>query len=103
MSALPESPLPLTTTRRSFIHRIVALALAQPAVVIAATIMVAAAGIWAFSRLPIDAYPDLSAPTVEITTQWPGHAAEEVSPSHRGLLEGISRGPAGYRPARRLR
>jgi cobalt-zinc-cadmium resistance protein CzcA len=69
---------PLTTTRRSLIHRIVALALAQPAVVIAATIGVAAAGIWAFSRLPIDAYPDLSAPTVEITTQWPGHAAEEV-------------------------
>jgi heavy metal efflux system protein len=69
---------PPTTTRRSLIHRIVALALAQPAVVIAATIGVAAAGIWAFSRLPIDAYPDLSAPTVEITTQWPGHAAEEV-------------------------
>jgi cobalt-zinc-cadmium resistance protein CzcA len=77
VTAAPDSA-PLTTTRRSLIHRIVALALAQPAVVIAATIGVAAAGIWAFSRLPIDAYPDLSAPTVEITTQWPGHAAEEV-------------------------
>ncbi|MFI5245529.1 MAG: efflux RND transporter permease subunit, partial [Gemmatimonadales bacterium] len=29
-------------------------------------------------RLPVDAYPDLSAPKVEIITQWPGHAAEEV-------------------------
>ena len=46
--------------------------------VIAAAVAIAAAGAWSFSRLPIDAYPDLSSPTVEITTQWPGHAAEEV-------------------------
>ena len=26
----------------------------------------------------MDAYPDLSPPKVEIITQWPGHAAEEV-------------------------
>jgi cobalt-zinc-cadmium resistance protein CzcA len=26
----------------------------------------------------VDAYPDLSPPMVELTTQWPGHAAEEV-------------------------
>ena len=78
MSTDPELPNPSTTTRRSHIHRIVALALVQPAVVIAATAAVVAAGIWSFSQLPIDAYPDLSSPTVEITTQWPGHAAEEV-------------------------
>ncbi len=35
-------------------------------------------GIWSFSRLPIDAYPDLSPPIVSITTQWPGQAAEEI-------------------------
>ena len=28
--------------------------------------------------MPVDAYPDLSPPQVEIITQWPGHAAEEV-------------------------
>jgi len=78
VSAVPDVPTPSTTTRRSFIHRIVALALAQPGVVIAGAIAAAAAGVWSFSRLPIDAYPDLSSPTVEITTQWPGHAAEEV-------------------------
>jgi cobalt-zinc-cadmium resistance protein CzcA len=78
VSAEPDVSLPSTTTRRSFIHRIVALALAQPAMVIAGAVAVAAAGVWSFSRLPIDAYPDLSSPTVEITTQWPGHAAEEV-------------------------
>ena len=40
--------------------------------------LLAGAGIWSFSRLPVDAYPDLSPPMVEIITQWPGHAAEEV-------------------------
>src|SRR6266481_6141819 len=28
--------------------------------------------------MPVDAYPDLSPPMVELITQWPGHAAEEV-------------------------
>ena len=35
-------------------------------------------GIVSFKNLPIDAYPDLSPPRVQIVTQWPGHAAEEV-------------------------
>jgi heavy metal efflux system protein len=78
VSAISDPGNASSTTRRSAIHRIVALALAQPAVVIAATAVAAAAGVWSFSRLPIDAYPDLSSPTVEITTQWPGQAAEEV-------------------------
>ena len=36
------------------------------------------AGIISFQRMPVDAYPDLSPPQVELITQWPGHAAEEV-------------------------
>jgi cobalt-zinc-cadmium resistance protein CzcA len=28
--------------------------------------------------MPVDAYPDLSPPRVELIVQWPGHAAEEV-------------------------
>jgi cobalt-zinc-cadmium resistance protein CzcA len=36
------------------------------------------AGTWSLNRLSVDAYPDLSPPMVEIITQWPGHAAEEV-------------------------
>src|SRR5215467_9729505 len=35
-------------------------------------------GIHSFQQMPVDAYPDLSPPMVEIITQWPGHAAEEV-------------------------
>ena len=36
------------------------------------------AGIISFQRMPVDAYPDLSPPQVELITQWPGHAAEEI-------------------------
>ncbi len=40
--------------------------------------MITGAGVWSLDRLSVDAYPDLSPPMVEIVTQWPGHAAEEV-------------------------
>jgi cobalt-zinc-cadmium resistance protein CzcA len=35
-------------------------------------------GTVSFERMPVDAYPDLAPPTVELITQWPGHASEEV-------------------------
>ena len=42
------------------------------------TLLLTGAGARSLERLPVDAYPDLSPPIVEIITQWPGHAAEEV-------------------------
>ena len=60
------------------IARIVSLALKQRFLVVIASLLVMASGVLSFQKLPIDAYPDLSPPHVEIITQWPGHAAEEV-------------------------
>lgn len=60
------------------ISRIVSFALAQRFLVVMASIALMVWGAISFSKLPIDAYPDLSPPHVEIVTQWPGHAAEEV-------------------------
>jgi cobalt-zinc-cadmium resistance protein CzcA len=60
------------------IARIVSFALAQRFVVIMAALALMFWGAISFQKLPIDAYPDLSPPHVEIITQWPGHAAEEV-------------------------
>ena len=60
------------------ISRIVSFALSQRFVILVAALAVIVWGVISFSRLPIDAYPDLSPPHVEITTQWPGHAAEEI-------------------------
>ena len=60
------------------IARIVSFALSQRFLVVVASLAVMIWGVLAFLNLPIDAYPDLSPPHVEIVTQWPGHAAEEL-------------------------
>jgi cobalt-zinc-cadmium resistance protein CzcA len=60
------------------IARLVSFALKQPFVIVVAALALMAWGVWSFQKLPIDAYPDLSPPHVELITQWPGHASEEV-------------------------
>ncbi|HSY98228.1 MAG TPA: efflux RND transporter permease subunit, partial [Terriglobales bacterium] len=60
------------------IHHIVHFALRQRFLVLVITLLMIVAGAESFRRMPVDAYPDLSPPMVELITQWPGHAAEEV-------------------------
>ena len=60
------------------IHRIVQFALQQRFLVLMVTALIVIAGVISFQRMPVDAYPDLSPPMVELITQWPGHAEEEV-------------------------
>ena len=60
------------------INRLVSFALSQRFIVLIAMGCLAVWGIVSFRNLPIDAYPDLSPPQVQIVSQWPGHAAEEV-------------------------
>ncbi len=71
----PSSSAPRTA---SAINRIVSSSLRQRFLVVIGALLLVGAGLWSFSRLPVDAYPDLSPPMVEMITQWPGHAAEEV-------------------------
>src|SRR3984885_10403599 len=68
-------PAPRT---RSTMNRIVASSLEQRFLVVLMTVLLIGAGSRSLNRLPVDAYPDLSPPMVEVITQWPGHAAEEV-------------------------
>jgi heavy metal efflux system protein len=60
------------------ISRIVSFALSQRFLIVIAAVVLVIWGAFAFQKLPIDAYPDLSPPHVEIVSQWPGHAAEEI-------------------------
>ena len=60
------------------IHRIVEFALRQRFLVLLLVVALIIAGSISFQRMPVDAYPDLSPPMVELITQWPGHAPEEV-------------------------
>ena len=58
--------------------RIIDLAMERRPLVLALTILISLAGVWAFFQQPIDAYPDISAEVVQIITVFPGRATEEV-------------------------
>ena len=75
MNGDPAEPPP---SGPSFINRVVAVSLDQRMLALLLTVLLVAAGVRAWNRLPVDAYPDLSPPLVSITAQWPGHSAEEV-------------------------
>ena len=60
------------------IHHFVQFALRQRFLVLMLVLFVVIAGALSFQQMPVDAYPDLSPPMVEVITQWPGHAAEEI-------------------------
>jgi cobalt-zinc-cadmium resistance protein CzcA len=90
MSEDHPAPPPSTVRHVSVVNRIVAASLRQSLLVVLMTLILLGAGIRSLDRLPVDAYPDLSPPLVDIVTQWPGHAAEEVErqitiPVERGL------------------
>jgi cobalt-zinc-cadmium resistance protein CzcA len=60
------------------IERIVAFSLRQPLFVVLGVIVFAAAGLAAFSQLPVEAFPDVSDTQVNVIALYPGRAAEEV-------------------------
>jgi heavy metal efflux system protein len=60
------------------IHGLVQFAVKQRFLVLMLVVFITVGGAISFQRMPVDAYPDLSPPMVEVITQWPGHAAEEV-------------------------
>ncbi|MEJ0007124.1 MAG: efflux RND transporter permease subunit [Steroidobacteraceae bacterium] len=71
----PPESAPRTT---SIMNRIVASSLRQGLLIAVMALLLVGAGSRSLQRLPVDAYPDLSPPMVEIITQWPGRASEEV-------------------------
>lgn len=74
----PSLPIGSPSRKASIMNRVVSSSLGQPFLVILITLLLVGVGWRSLQRLPVDAYPDLSPPKVEIVTQWPGHAAEEV-------------------------
>src|SRR5262249_19040378 len=57
---------------------ILRFSLAHRIVVVLCAVGLAGCGIWAFRQLKLEAYPDLTDPTVVVITLYPGFAAEEV-------------------------
>ena len=73
-----QTPPEESSRPTSLINRIVAVALQQRMLMVLLSLGLAAAGVWSYNTLPMDAYPNLSPSMVDIVTQWPGHSAEEV-------------------------
>ncbi|WP_167631817.1 efflux RND transporter permease subunit [Mariprofundus ferrooxydans] len=60
------------------IEPLVRFSLSQRVMLLLAALALAAAGLWSFQTLPIDAFPDVSSPQVRIIVKAPGMAPEEV-------------------------
>src|SRR6202790_3439307 len=60
------------------IRYLVDLALNNRILVVSLAVVLFIWGIVSFHNLPIEAYPDVADTYVQIISQWPGHAAEEV-------------------------
>jgi cobalt-zinc-cadmium resistance protein CzcA len=60
------------------LSRLLEIVMRQRAAVLLGTLVVAAIGVWAALRLPIDAVPDITNPQVQINTGVPALAPEEV-------------------------
>src|SRR6202161_3881187 len=60
------------------IHRLVHFALEQRVLVLIAAVILLFWGMVSFTQLEIEAYPDVMNTQVQVITQWPGHAAEEI-------------------------
>ena len=60
------------------INHIVQFAIKQRVLVLVFALVLLIWGAFSFTQLPIEAYPDVMNTQVQVITQWPGHAAEEV-------------------------
>jgi heavy metal efflux system protein len=60
------------------INALVNFALKNRFVVLSIALLLFVWGIISFHRLPVEAYPDVANTWVQVITQWPGRAAEEV-------------------------
>jgi copper/silver efflux system protein len=56
----------------------IAWCIRNPFLVLIATLAVAIAGAWAWTRVPVDAIPDLSDNQVIVWSEWPGKSPEDV-------------------------
>lgn len=60
------------------ISTLIRLILTQRLMILVLAILIFAAGIWSFISLPIDAFPDISSPQVQVIVNAPGMSPAEV-------------------------
>jgi CzcA family heavy metal efflux pump len=83
-----------------FLDGIIRWSIARRAFVITVALAVSAYGAYAFARMPIDVFPDLTAPTVTVVTEAHGLAPEEVESLITSPIESAMNGQTGVRRVR---
>jgi CzcA family heavy metal efflux pump len=82
------------------LDQLLRLSLAHRGAVLLAAALVMATGIWSARDLPLDVFPDLTAPRVTVVTEAPGLAAEDVERLVTHPLESAVHGTPGLRRVR---
>jgi cobalt-zinc-cadmium resistance protein CzcA len=60
------------------IRKLITFAIEQRLIMVALTIVFVGYGIYAYKWLPVEAFPDVDDPQVQVLTQYPGQSAEDV-------------------------
>ena len=70
--------------------------------VLSFAILLAAAGVWTARSMPVDVFPDLTAPTVTILTEGRGMAPDEMETLVTFPIEAAINGASGVRRVRSI-
>lgn len=84
----------------SVMDRIIHWSIHNRLVVVIASLCILAYGIWTTQRMPVDVFPDLTAPTVTIVTEAHGLAPQEVETLVTIPIESVMNGATGVRRVR---
>ena len=67
----------MTTEKPGFLERFIRFAIAHRWLMLLLTLAICALGVWSFTKLPIDATPDITNVQVQINTEAPGYSPLE--------------------------